>query len=90
MVNQNQIACNVELFDNKFNVFIFKNGQIISTSVPAANAHINLVDLCHQEKIYNLKLRGDETFLEGFIQHIYEQETTLYGKNGRINIEVID
>ena len=85
-----KIACNVELFDSHFNCFIFKNGVIKSKKIPAANAYAGLVELCHKEEIYDISLSGDKTFLDGFIEQIYMSEATLYGKTGKINIEVID
>lgn len=85
-----KIACNVELFDTHFNVFVYKNGFITQKRIPAANAHAGLIELCHQEQIYNLSLSGNKKFLDGFIEEIYSAETTLYGKTGKINIEVIE
>jgi hypothetical protein len=85
-----KIACNVELFDSQFNCFIYKDGVIKSQKIPAANAYAGLVEMCHREEIYNISLSGDKTFLDGFIEQIYTSEATLYGKTGKIKIEVID
>lgn len=85
-----RIACNIELFDNNFHVFIYQDGIIQPMAIPAANANVTLVELCHDKGIYNLSLSGDKKFLDGFIEQIYMSEATLYGKTGKINIEVID
>ena len=85
-----KIACNVELFDNNFNVFIYKEGEISPIKIPAANAQVTLVQLCRENNIFNLALPGDKKFLDGFIEQIYMTETTMFGKTGKINIEVMD
>ena len=85
-----KIACNVELFDAHFNCFIYKDGIITQRQIPAANAQNALIELCHRENIFNISLSGNKKFLGGFIEEIYTAEATLYGKTGKINIEVID
>lgn len=44
--------------------------------------------MCYNLNTFNVKLRGNQEYLEGLIQNIYSFETALYGEN-KINIEVI-
>ena len=84
-----KIVCNIEIFSTEMNVFICKDGEIIPKKIPAKKGEYFLVNLCYDNHIYDLQLKGDPLFLEGFIEAIKTEEATLHANKQKINIEVI-
>lgn len=72
------IACRVEMFSENMPVFVVKGGVIQNASIPGENAANILVDLCHQQDIYNLKLDGNAEYMQVFLASIKEAERKNY------------
>ena len=83
------IACNVEMFSENMQVFVYKNNTIQNVTVPGEDLVDVLVKLCHDQNIFDLHLSGDSAFLEGFIHSIKETEMLQYGVNDQIKIKIV-